>query len=135
MTDRQQRGLARAGEWFRFGLIGALATLTYLVVSLLTDRLGTGPYTASLAGYLASVGISYFGHGRFTFRTERPYSATGPRFLVVTLSVFALTNLLVFIVTDLLERPFFVATIVIAICIPVATWAMSRFWVFGAPKW
>lgn len=135
MADRRQHGRALAGEWFRFGLVGILATLTYLVVGLLADRLGAGPYAASFAGYLASVGISYFGHGRFTFRTQRPYSATGPRFLVVTLSVFALTNLLVFVVTDLLGKPFFVATIVIAVTIPVATWAMSRFWVFGAQNW
>lgn len=118
-------------EAIRFGLIGLCATVTYLLVSLISHHAGLQAYFASLIGYLASVGISYFGHSSFTFRSDRPHRSKGPRFLVVTFFVFALTNVIIFFVTGPLGQPFAIATLVVAISIPVLTWLLSRFWVFG----
>lgn len=132
MAEKIHRAKALVGEGFRFGLIGLLATLTYAIFSLLADAMGAGPYLASFAGYAMSVGISYFGHAHFTFRTQRRYRATGPRFLVVTLTMFALTNVLMFLVTDLAGQPFTIAVALVAISIPLGTWVLNRFWVFGA---
>jgi putative flippase GtrA len=125
------RQRALGSEWMRFGLVGLCATLTYVVVSLAAKRAGIQTYSSSMLGYLASVGISYFGHGWLTFRSKRPHMSRGPRFLLATIAVFALTNLIVFIVADLLRQPFLIATIVVALCIPVLTWVLLRSWVFG----
>jgi putative flippase GtrA len=123
------RGLA--GEGLRFGLVGIGATLTYLAISLAAQWLWGRPLLSSSLGYFASVGVSYFGHGTFTFRTGRPHLTAGPRFLGMSLAVFGLTNLIVLAVTGPLGQPFVVAAAMVVISIPLFTWALSRLWVFG----
>lgn len=120
-----------SGEGIRFGLVGICATLTYLGVSLVVQRLWGQPLTSSSLGYLASVGISYAGHRSFTFETERPHLTTGPRFLAVSLCGFVLTNLIVAVITEFAGLPFALAAALVAIVIPLFNWVLSRLWVFG----
>jgi putative flippase GtrA len=123
------RGLA--GEGLRFGLVGIGATLTYLAISLAAQWLWGRPLLSSSLGYVASVGVSYFGHGTFTFRTGRAHLTTGPRFLGMSLAVFGLTNLIVLAVTGPLGQPFTVAAAMVVVSIPLFTWVLARLWVFG----
>lgn len=118
------------GEWFRFGIVGIAATATYLAASLLTRSAGLEPYLANLAGYLSSVAISYFGHATITFRSSRPHRVQAPKFVIVSCLTFGLTNLIVFVMVDLLERSFLEASLAVACSIPAATWLLARFWVF-----
>jgi putative flippase GtrA len=122
---------ALAGEGMRFGLVGIGATLTYLVISLAAQWLWGRPLLSSSLGYVASVGVSYFGHAGFTFRTARPHLTTGPRFLGMSLAIFGLTNLIVLVVTGPLGQPFIIAAATVVLAIPLFTWVLSRLWVFG----
>ncbi len=121
-----------AGEGLRFGLVGIGATLTYLAISLAAQWLWGRPLLSSSLGYGASVGVSYFGHGTFTFRTGRPHRTTGPRFVAMSLAVFGLTNLIVLAVTGPLGQPFAVAAALVVVSIPLFTWMLARFWIFGS---
>jgi putative flippase GtrA len=123
-----------AGEGLRFGLVGIGATLTYFAIALTAQWLWSRPLLSSSLGYVASVGVSYFGHAGFTFRTARPHRTTGPRFLAVSLAVFAATNVLVYAITGPLAQPFIAAAGVVVVSIPLFTWALSRLWVFGSPS-
>lgn len=126
-----QRLRTFAGEGLRFGMVGIGATLTYFAVSLAAQWLWGRPLLSSSLGYVASVGVSYFGHGSFTFRTGRPHRTTGPRFVAVSLVVFVCTNLIVLAVTGPLGQPFIVAATTVVISIPLFTWVLGRLWVFG----
>ncbi|MBA4764364.1 GtrA family protein [Qipengyuania huizhouensis] len=117
-------------EWFRFGMVGAAATLTYLLASLAANSVGVGAYWANLVGYVSSVAISYFGHAHITFRSTQAHRVQGPRFILVSLSTYALTNLIVFFVVDVFNYSFVAASVAVACSIPVVTWLLSRFWVF-----
>lgn len=120
------------GELFRFGIVGITATLTYVGASFFAASTGFSPYLANLVGYLASVAISYFGHAVITFRSSKPHSVQGPKFVAVSCLTYGLTNLIVFAVVDLMEHSFMAATLAVACSIPAITWLLSRFWVFRA---
>lgn len=128
MRDRILRQLA---EWLRFGLVGILATLTYLLFSTAALAMGFSAYAANLTGYLASVAISYFGHAKYTFRSDKPHYVQGPKFATVSLATFGLTNLIIYLVVDVTGSQPLVGTLAVAGSIPAITWALARFWVFG----
>lgn len=122
------------GEWFRFGLVGIMATLTYLLASLFANAIGLNAYWANLTGYLSSVAISYFGHANITFRSTQPHRVQGPKFVVVSLSTYLLTNLVVLFVTETLHYSFVAASLAVAVFIPFTTWFLTRFWVFESAR-
>ena len=125
---------ATACEAMRFGAVGVCATLTYVAVSLLTNRVGWPSYACSTLAYVTSAGVSYFGHGAFTFPSTAPHREKWPRFLTVSVLVYALTNLIVFIAMDILKQSFLISTLVIVLCIPLLTWIVSRVWVFRSAR-
>jgi len=118
------------GEWFRFGCVGILATLTYLVSSLVADTAGFVAYVANLAGYIASMAVSYFGHSFISFRATVPHQIRVLRFGALSLLTYCLTNLIIFAVVDILGYAFTVATFLVACSIPALTWLISRCWVY-----
>ncbi|NVD44219.1 GtrA family protein [Qipengyuania atrilutea] len=130
----QQNFAATAREAMRFGAVGVCATLTYVAVSMLANRVGWPTYACSTIAYVASAVVSYFGHGVFTFRSTAPHREKGLRFLAVSVLVYALTNLIVFIVMDFFQQSFLTSTFIIALCIPLLIWIVSRTWVFGSAQ-
>jgi len=118
------------GEWFRFGIVGIAATLTYVVASLIARNAGLDIYYANLAGYLSSVAISYFGHALVTFRSSQSHHVQIPKFLTISLLTYGLTNLIVYVVVDLFGYSFLHASLAVACAIPPVTWILGRFWVF-----
>ena len=120
-----------------FVLVGVTATAAQVGVSLAAQRwLGVEAMAASLMGYIASVGISYLGNSRFTFR--RP-ALHGPRFAkFATISLAGLTvNLsVVFACTHALVWPLWMAMIPEVLTVPATTFVMSKFWAFrtAAPE-
>ena len=100
-------------------------------VSLAAQRwLGLGPVLSSLAGYIASVGVSYLGNSRLTFRRpalhgaqvrqvrddfpDRPGAQPEP----------------VFFCTHALAWPLWRAMIPVVLMVPPATFVMSKLWAF-----
>lgn len=130
MTGFAQKYNRLLAEWFRFVIVGIGATVTYLIVSLMANSVAIDVYWANLAGYLASVAISYLGHSHITFRSSQPHRIQGPKFAIVSLMTYGLTNLIVFIAIDLLEQTFLKASLAVAFSIPIVTWFLARYWVF-----
>lgn len=117
-------------EGYRFGLVGLCATLTYIIASLSAILIGLDVYLANLLGYLASVAISYFGHNAFTFRSTLQHRIKLPRFIVLSITTYFLSNLILLIVANTLERRPFEAALAVACSIPLFTWVTAKFWVF-----
>lgn len=134
MSSMSSQLIGQLGEWLRFGLVGILATLTYLLFSVSTIFFAMPPYQANLIGYIASVSISYFGHAKFSFRSSRSHREQLPRFILVALTTFGLTNLVMYLVTGILDRDPLLAMVFVAVSIPGITWVLSRFWVFREPQ-
>jgi len=130
VTGRLHMPTRLLAEGFRFALVGVCATLTYLLASYAARTLGGGHYVANIAGYLSSVAVSYFGHAIFTFRSTQPHATQWPKFAIVSLTTFGLTNIIIFVAVDLMGWSSSFASLVVACSIPVISWLLSRYWVF-----
>jgi len=117
-----------------FVVVGLVATACNYVAALAAERFGhLGPLAAGLAGYLASVAISYFGNSVLTFRRPPLHGPQFVRFMTISLAGLALNLGLVFAGTRLLGRPLWQAEIPVVILVPAATFVMAKFWAFRTP--
>ena len=123
------KGLLR--EVVRFGTVGAGATLVHLIVAWIANRLGgIPPFTANGCGFVAAFSLSYLGHFYWTFSRQSGHARHLPRFIVVALFGYALTNLIVWLVTSNGGYPFEASLGAILVAVPASTWVLSRIWAF-----
>lgn len=118
-----------------FILVGLCATACNYVAALAAQRfLALDAVPAGLAGYLASVAISYFGNSLLTFRRPAIHGPQFARFVAISLAGLAINLGLVFAGTHVLGRPLWQAEIPVVLIVPAATFVMSKFWAFRAPE-
>jgi putative flippase GtrA len=120
-----------------FVLVGVLATATQVGMSLAAQRwLGAEAMVASLIGYAGSVGVSYFGNSRFTFRRPALSGAQFAKFATISLAGLAINLAVVFVCTHGLGWALWMAMIPVVMVVPASTFVMSKFWAFrvAAPE-
>jgi putative flippase GtrA len=117
----------------RFGVVGAMATLVYLVVTVIAGepRFGLSAVTANVAGFAASLIFSYFGHAIATYEVGGEHQRYAPRFLVATAILVAVCSILTYGVVDVLgfDRRF--AAIAVAVLYPISSLLLHTAWTFG----
>lgn len=117
-----------------FVVIGVAATACQVGVSLAAQRwLGLGPVLASLTGYAASVGVSYIGNSRLTFRRPALHGPQFARFATISLTGLGLNLGTVWIATHTLGWPLWLAMVPVVMVVPASTFVMSKFWAFRVP--
>jgi putative flippase GtrA len=118
-------------EVMRFGTVGAGATLVHLIVAWIANRAGGAPpFAANACGFVAAFTLSYLGHFYWTFGRQAGHARHLPRFVIVASFGYALTNLIIWIVTATAGYPFEASLGVILVAVPSATWLLSRIWAF-----
>lgn len=120
------------GQLVRFAAVGATATCAHYVLALLTSG-WVGIYSANLLGYSVAVGISYFGHQRFSFRiaaNDIYHRQQMPRFLVGSLTGLALSYLVLALARILLGAPDWLALAAAVALVPIYTFAFNKLFVF-----
>ena len=116
-----------------FVLVGLCATACHYMAALGAHHfLGLGPMTATFAGYLSSVGVSYLGNSRLTFRRPALHGPQFARFATISLAGLAINQAIVFVCAHLWGWPLKLALVPVVIIVPAATFAMSKFWAFRA---
>ena len=114
-----------------FVVVGVAATACQVLVSLAAQRwLGAGAIAASVIGYAASVGVSYFGNSLFTFRRRALHGPQFARFATISLAGLAINLSIVFVCTHALGWPLQLALVPVVMIVPASTFAMSKFWAF-----
>jgi len=88
---------------------------------------GWPPIAANALGFAAGVQVSFFGHGRWTFRDS---AGSALRFWLVAGLGFALNSAFVQLVTAGLGLGYGWAIPFIAGVTPVVTFSLSRLWAF-----
>jgi putative flippase GtrA len=111
-------------------VVGAIATLVHVLLYVAAvAALGWSPLTANAVGFAVGVQVSFFGHGRWTFRD----AAGSPlRFWVVAGLGFVINSLFVQLVTVELGLGYGWAIPLIAGVTPVLTFVLSKLWAFRA---
>jgi putative flippase GtrA len=114
-----------------FVVVGVTATAINYVGALSAQRLlGLGPLPAGVAGYLCSVGVSYFGNSLLTFRRPALHGPQFARFGAISLVGLAINLALVFVGAHVLGWPLWKAEIPVVLIVPASTFLMSKFWAF-----
>ncbi|WP_236074859.1 GtrA family protein [Teredinibacter purpureus] len=113
-----------------FGVVGVLATLTHYLVALFSyEGLNLSLYFANLLGYLSAVLVSYFGHGRFTFKQSFRW-ALFVRFSVMSVTTFLCSELMLVGLENYAQLPARFSLAVVVCTIPIVTFVLSKLWVF-----
>ncbi len=127
----RHRQLSR--QLFRFGVIGATATLIHvLVVLVMVESDLLAPRSANLAGFAVSVGFNYLGNHRWTFGRAGRHAHHLSRFLPTALAGLLLSQSIVHVVVHMLIWDYRIALATIVVAVPSLTFALNRWWVFKA---
>lgn len=122
-------------QFLRFCGVGGLATVVHVLCAMaVSAALSASPQWANLAGFLAAVQVSYFGHARFTFGVALRSAAQMLRFVILSLLSLAVSSGTVWLVTARLGFGFPVAMAAVALIVPLASYLAMRFWVFAAKE-
>jgi putative flippase GtrA len=115
----------------RFGIVGIVATVVHImVVWLLLTVTVLSPLVANTLAFLTAFGVSFSGHYRWTFGAPGNPGRAMKRFLLISVSAFAMnTLLLAFLVRGEWLSPV-IAAIFSASGVPLFTFIASRFWGF-----
>jgi putative flippase GtrA len=113
-----------------FGLVGIVATAVHYTVALSTHEFfGIALMIANLFGYVCAVGVSYIGHGRFTFRakfTRRNFR----RYVVTSVSVLFASELLLAFLESYAGISHRLSLAAAVLIIPPVSFALNKFWVY-----
>jgi putative flippase GtrA len=126
--------MSRLSQIVRFGLVGVLATLVHMGVSLSAHRwLDAPPLLANSLGWCVAVGCSMAGHALFTFR-QALTPARMLRFTLVSFASIAFSSLLVYAGEHLSRLPANVYLVGAPLLTPVFTYLCHSLWTFSHPK-
>jgi putative flippase GtrA len=115
----------------RFGVVGVLSGAIYaLVTTALVAQLGVAPVVASIAGYCASVPMSFLGHRQFSFRSNGHWTMEAVRFVLTQAINIAVTAGAMVAATEWLEAPYYWGMAGAVILVPIANFAAMNLWVF-----
>lgn len=113
-----------------FGLVGVAATLTHYSIALLSHEvLGLHLYVANPVGYICAVGVSFFGHGRWTFRVDLGMGVFR-RFVIVSITTFLASQAILVGLEAGLDLPHRLSLGVVVLTIPLISFLLNKLWVY-----
>lgn len=128
-TGTPQQGHGRSVP--AFAAVGLTATAVHAAIGLTLESLTPlSAFTANLIAFSVAFLVSYFGHKRFSFRSDAAHRRALPRFLAVALTGLALNQAIVLVMVNLMGWPYAVALICIILTVPALTYVLSRAWAF-----
>ncbi len=127
------RGLIE--QFVRFCGVGVLAAVAhYGALILLVAGFNASPVPAALAGYLAGGVLSYLLNYRWVFASDKAHRAAAPQFFAVAAVGFALTGLVMAVLTGRLGLHWFLAQVLTTGVVMLWSFAANRFWTFGSAR-
>jgi len=116
----------------KFVTVGCGATAVHVLTALTLHSLfQVAPLRANFAAFLTAVCVSYMGNWYWTFDGTSRHAFSAPRFVVVSLSCFAVNQAIVYGVVELLHQPFWLAMVPVVIIIPALGFWLNKTKVFG----
>lgn len=133
LLDRERRTIALQAA--RYAFAGLVITILFSASYwLVTEFGGLDPNLSLTLVFLVFTAVSYFAHGRFSFRghgaRDRQH-LRATRFLAVNLLGFALNQFWVWLLVKQLGGPTWWPIVPFILVTPWVTFALHRRWVFG----
>jgi putative flippase GtrA len=121
-----------AARLARFTMVGLAAMAAYAVIVTGLTALGLRPaWLASGTAYALAAVWSYVGHRRFSFRSDAPHQAAGPRFVAATAAGQALAVAIPAAVADFGGWPAAYATAAVCVVCPAVSFVLNNWFVFS----
>lgn len=119
-----------AWQILRFGMVGAAASLTYLISSIVLLGLGMAPVAVNLAAFAISLALSYLGQYYFTYRAAGTHRMLSVRYAASTAILIALCTALHW---GLLQASFDprLASLAVTLTYPVLSFLLNHGWVYS----
>ena len=113
----------------RFGFVGIVATAVHVGVGLgLHEGAGLRPLWANLVAFGCALGVSFLGQTRLTFPDSTADGGAFVRFAVVAVSGLGLNQSIVWLVTSVFARPYWLALVIVIFTVPGITFLLLKFW-------
>ena len=119
-----------AWQILRFGMVGAAASLTYLISSIGLLGLGFAPIAVNLAAFAISISLSYLGQYYFTYRAADAHRVLSARYGVSTAVLIAACTALHCGLLRLSLDPR-LASLAVTVVYPVLSFLLNHGWVYG----
>lgn len=119
-----------AWQILRFGMVGAAASLTYLISSIVLLGLGMAPVAVNLAAFAISLALSYLGQYYFTYRAAGTHRMLSVRYAASTAILIALCTALHW---GLLQVSFDsrLASLAVTLTYPALSFLLNHGWVYS----
>jgi len=116
---------------FRFIIIGGLATIVHYVTALGGYHLfGLSPLWANFMAFCVAFNVTYIGNYFWVFEADTDHKKSLVKSLVVSLTGLALSQFIVWVLTEKAGAPFHITLIAAVMLVPMVTFSLNRFWVF-----
>ena len=117
-----------------FCAVGAAAATAHFLGTLLgVERLHLAPLIANAGGYLLGLATSYVGQSRLTFRRNRNNREPYAKFILTSLSGFALNTTLFALLLRFTSLDYRAALALVLVVVAVFTFYVMHHWVFAKP--
>ena len=125
----------RVRQWpgllVRFSSISALSTLTYAAVLILAAVVAGIDGKAAIAlAYFAALPMNFFGHRRFTFRSDAHVATQILKFIFVHALILALSTAVMALSVDYFRMPVLAGLVLSTAAIMVLSFLLLNSWVF-----
>ncbi len=118
-------------EFFRFGVVGGVATLAHIGLFFLASRpLGLHPTVATTLAFCGALGVSYSLNRRWTFRATGSHRRQFPRFLLIALTCGTLNAGMMQIGVEVLGWSDILCLGIIIFTLPLLSFSLQRQWGF-----
>jgi putative flippase GtrA len=120
-------------ELISFLLVGGLAALCFIGLSMLMIDLGTGvpDWIVSALCYAVFIVPVYLAHRRVSFRSNAPHSVALPRYVAVQLSALTLASGFSYVCYSLLGMQTATAALLVIVLTSGVNFAVLKLWAFA----
>lgn len=116
---------------FRFGLVGALATLVHMVIGTILIQFEWHPLIANAVAFCTAFTVSFIGHLGYSFADQEPGLASALwRFALVALAGFSCNEILLTLLLKMQMLPDTAALWVSTASAAILTFGLSKSWAF-----
>ena len=123
--------ISELGRISRFFSIGMIATVAHIALCLiLVAAFGVQEQIANFTAFMAALGISFFGHHVWTFKSNAGYNQVLPRFLGVAFAGYLASAAMLSALQNVGALPPAVRLVVAALLIPAVSYIAYRYLVF-----
>ena len=129
-TGGDERRVA-AVRFLRYCVVGGIGTIVHFGLTIaLVEALGAGPVVATAVGFVGALLVSFALNRRFVFAFAGPVAPSLARYVVVSLTGFALNVAIMAGVVDVLRADYRWGLALVVLIIPLVNFTMNARWTF-----